>query len=487
MKACTLTRRRFVKAAGLGAAAMALQDRAAAAPEAPGKRLNVLWVMSEDISPDIGCYGTPLVHTPNLDRLAAEGTRFAHAFCTAPVCSPSRSAMITGMYQTTIGAHHHRSHRKDGYRLPEGVRLITDHLRDAGYYTCNVTTAAPGVRGSGKTDFNFQCEKPFDGTDWKDRKEGQPFFAQLSLGVTHRSWAGARAWAKQAGLLVDPDKVKVPPYYPDLPLVRDDWAHYLDSMGCMDDQAGKIIQRLKDEGLYDSTVIFFIGDNGRCDVRGKQWLYEGGISIPLIVRWPGVTRPGTVSNDLVLAIDISATILAIAGVDVPPRMEGQVFLGPGARPPREFVVAARDRCDETVDRIRCVRTKKWKYIKNFMPERPYTQPNAYKERSYPVLNFMKQLQAEGKLSAVQALFMAPTRPPEELYDLEADPYEVSNLAARPEHQETLKSLRAILEKWIKDTDDKGQYPEKPEAAEGGLGAASAEKKADAPPAKGKKK
>jgi hypothetical protein len=337
----------------------------------------------------------------------------------------------------------------------EGVRLITDYLRDAGYFTCNVTTAAPGVKGSGKTDFNFKtANKPFDGTDWNQRKGGQPFFAQISLPVTHRSWNGAEEFVKKAGIAVDPDKVKMPPYYPDHPVARQDWAHYLDSIEMMDWQVGEILKRLDSEGLAQKTVIFFIGDNGQCHVRGKQWLYEGGISIPLIVRWPGTVQPGAVPDDLVLAIDISAQILKIAGVPIPPKMEGRPFIGPDAVK-RDAVITARDRMDETIDCIRSVRDKRWKYIRNFMPERPWTQPNAYKEKQYPVLNLMKKLQAEGKLTPAQQLFMAPTKPPEELYDLSVDRDEIHNLADKPECQEVLKKMRAILDQWIKDTGDKG--------------------------------
>lgn len=460
-------RRDFLKAAGLAMTTAAVPSRLFA-KDAAKERPNILWILSEDISPDLSCYGAPAVQTPNLDRLAAQGIRFTNAFTTGPVCSASRSAMITGMFQTTIGAHNHRSHRDDGYTLPEPVRLITEYFRQAGYYTANVKTAAPGVAGSGKTDFNFQFKKPFDGADWNQRKPGQPFFAQLSISMTHR---GAH-WKKVREMLdnpVDPAAVVLPPYYPDHPVARDDWATYLDSIEVMDGYMGKILKRLDDEGLADNTMVIFIGDHGRCHVRGKQWLYDGGIHIPLLVRWPARIKAGQVCDDLVSAIDISATILKIAGIEPPKYMEGKVFLKEDAkgiwRPAaqHDYIIAARDRCDETVDRIRCVRTKQYKYIRNFMPERPYTQPNEYKEQNYPMLNLMKELYAQGKLTPVQALFMAPRKPDEELYDLTADPWEINNLAASPKHQKTLKDMRAILDKWIKQTDDKGQFPEKPEA------------------------
>ena len=459
-----MNRRDFLRTVGLGAAAAMAKTLTAAQSE--NDRPNILWILSEDISPDLSCYGAPLVETPNLDELARQGIRYTNAFTTAPVCSPSRSAMITGMYQTSIGAHHHRSHREDGYTLPEPVRLITDYFRQAGYFTANVTTAAPGVQGSGKTDFNFTLKgKPFDGTDWNQRKPGQPFFAQLSIGVTHRGghWKNLSQKLKNP---VDPAKVELPPYYPDHPVARQDWATYLNSIQLMDEYVGKILKRLDDENLAKNTVVIFIGDNGQCHVRGKQWLYDGGIHIPLIVRWPGRLKAGQVCDHMTIAIDISATVLKIAGIEPPGHIQGRVFLEPAAdgtwRPvkKRDHIIAARDRCDETIDRIRCVRTQQYKYIRNFMPERPYTQRNRYKEQSYPVLNLMKELYAQGKLTPVQALFMAPRKPDEELYDIRSDPYEINNLAASPEHQAILREMRAILEKWIEDTGDMGRFPEK---------------------------
>jgi len=457
-----MNRRDLLRNIGLGAAAMALPGCVSTARLFEGKdRPNILWILSEDISPDLSCYGTEAVRTPNLDRLARQGIRYTNAFTTSPVCSASRSAMITGMYQTSIGVHHHRSHRNDGYTLPEPVRLITEYFGEAGYFTANVKTAAAGVRGSGKTDFNFKFKKAFDGSDWNQRKPGQPFFAQLSISVTHRGghWKNLREKLENP---VDPARVKLPPYYPDHPIAREDWATYLDSIQVMDQYIGKILERLDDEGLADNTVVIFIGDHGRCHVRGKQWCYDGGIHIPLIIRWPDKLKAGQVCDDLVSAIDISATVLKIAGIGPPKHIEGRVFLGPGAKK-REYIIAARDRCDETVDRIRCVRTKRYKYIRNFMPERPYTQQNRYKERSYPMLSLMKGLHAEGKLTPAQALFMAPRKPVEELYDVRNDPYEIRNLADSPEHQKTLKKMRKILDKWIKDTGDKGQFPEKESA------------------------
>ncbi len=416
---------------------------AAGAIGADDPRPNILWIIGEDLSPELGCYGDKLVRSPNLDRFASEGVRFTEAFTTAPVCSASRSGFMTGMYQTSIGAHNHRSHRRDGYRLPEGVHVITHYFRQAGYFTANIRTAAPGVKGTGKTDFNFNVEKPFDGTDWNQRGPGQPFFAQVNFPETHRNFKRAKENP------VDPDKVKLPPYYPDHPIAREDWALYLDTVNYLDTKVGAVLKRLDDEGLAENTIVAFFGDHGRAHMRGKQWLYDGGIRVPLIVRFPKKFRtqrcrePGRVCNCLASAIDISASSLAWAGIAIPPKMEGRPLLSAGGKK-REFIVAARDRCDETADRIRCVRTKRYKYIRNFHPERPYTQQNRYKERQYPVLQLLKDLHAEGKLTPEQELFMAPRRPAEELYDLQADPHEVKNLANSPEHQAVLKDMRAKL-------------------------------------------
>ncbi|GEO07096.1 sulfatase [Adhaeribacter aerolatus] len=424
---------------------------------------NIIWILSEDISTDLACYGTPVIKTPNLDKMAKDGIRYTNAFTTAPVCSPSRSALITGMYQTTIGAHNHRSHRKDGYRLPEPVKPITEYLRQAGYYTVLAKNPAPGVQSPLKTDFNFNPVNPvFDGNDWKERQPGQPFYAQMNMDESHRG----KAWAttvQQHPPQIDPAKVVLPPFYPNHPVAREDWATYLESIQLVDSFVGKVLQRLQDEGIAENTLVIFSGDNGRCHIRDKQFLYDGGLHIPLIMKWPGQLKPGQTNTDLISAIDVSATILRVAGITPPKYLEGQVMLGPEAKK-RAFVIGARDRMDETVDKMRAVRDKQFKYIKNYYPERPYMQPNKYKETQYPMWNLLKELHAQGKLTPAQALFAAPTKPAEELYDIVNDPYELNNLAASAKHQATLKKMRGILENWIKQTNDQGQYPEKPEAA-----------------------
>jgi arylsulfatase A-like enzyme len=434
---------------------------AAAAPavlRARADRPNIIWILGDDLGCELGCYGNQLVRTPNIDRLAAGGVRFTQAHTTAPVCSASRSAWNTGLYQTTIGAHHHRSHRKDGYALPPGVRLVTDHLRDLGYFTCNVLEFAPGMRGSGKTDFNFTAGKPFDGAHWNQRKPGQPFYAQINFREPHKGPAFKEA--REQRERIDPAKVELPPYFPDHPVVRDEMANYLDAVNLLDRKVGALLEALERDRALDNTAIVFFSDNGRCLIRGKQWLYDYGTHIPLIARWPGVLPAGKVREDPVVALDINATTLDWAGVPLPSFFHGRkLFEGPR----RDFIVTARDRCDETVDRIRAVRDGRYKYIRNFMPDRPYTQSNDYIERQYPTLGVMKQHHREGRLNAVQQLFMAPRKPAVEFYDTLSDRFEVRNLAGEPPHQKRIEMFARRLDDWMASTKDLGGEPE-PESA-----------------------
>ncbi|MFN7926851.1 MAG: sulfatase [Blastocatellia bacterium] len=440
------------------------------AAQAQTKRPNILWLIAEDFGQHLGCYGTKEVWTPNLDKLAAEGVRYTRFFTTAPVCSHSRSAFMTGMFQTTIGAHHHRSHRNDGYKLPDGVRLVTDWLRDAGYFTANVRQlpASLGFKGAGKTDFNFTYNgKPFDTDNWADLKAHQPFYAQINFQETHRlgeAMQGGKIWDSPPH--ADPAKVELPPYYPDHPVVRQDWAAYLDAATALDVKVGKVLEQLKADGLLEDTIIVFFGDNGQAHVRGKQFVYDSGLLVPLMIHWaknfpqPKHYQPGKVDERLLMAIDLTATTLDIAGVKRPAKMQGEIFLGAHAAPPHQYVFGARDRCDETIFRFRTVRNARYRYIRNFMPDRPFLQANKYKELSYPVWNLLRELDQQGKLTSVQQFLTAPTMPPEELYDLQTDPHEIRNLVHLPAHQVVLQRLRRVLEEWIVKSDDQGRFPEK---------------------------
>jgi arylsulfatase A-like enzyme len=445
---------------------------------------NIVWILAEDMSAHFSCYGEQTIATPEVDRLAAEGTRFERAFVTAPICSTSRSALITGRYQTSIGAHHHRSGRGTvRLRLPDGIAPVTRQFQEAGYFTCNGSWPTPPepARGGqpapaerlpddwaerqrmtpGKTDYNFDWPAPiYDGADWSARAPGQPFFAQVQLhGGKYRD---AENWRQRARLLLpsltDPQAVRLPPYYPRVAEILDDWANYLDAVRFTDKQVGEVRRRLTAEGLLDDTVIFFLTDHGISHARGKQFLYDEGLRVPLVVRGPGVAA-NAVRGDLVEHIDVAATSLALAGIRPPAGLPGRDLLAPSA-PPRDAVFAARDRADETVDHLRSVRTERFKYIRNFMPDRPHLQPNAYKDHK-PCLIALRKARADGLLDAVQETLFAPRRPDEELYDLARDPWEIHNLAAEPAHRETLETLRRRLARWMEETGDRGREPESP--------------------------
>ena len=412
-----------------------------------------LWIYGEDLSPDLGCYGTPAVSTPNIDRLASEGIRHTHAFVAAPVCSASRSALITGTYQIHFDAHHHRSNRDRPLRAD--IKLVTDCFREAGYFTCN--SQGPPFDRRGKTDFNFMRERPFDGVDWSERDAGQPFYAQVNVPDTHR------VFQPDPESPIPPEDVELPPYYPDHPLTRRDWALYLESIQILDRKVGQVLARLDSEGLAEETIVFFLSDHGRAHVRCKQFLYDGGIRIPLIVRWPGRLEAGLVSDNLVSGVDLAPTALALAGAEIPGHMQGQVFLGPVAAD-RDAVYAARDRCDGTDDRIRCIRTRRHKLIRNYHPERPYMQFNGYKKLQYPLWTLMPLLAERGELAPAQQSFLEPVRPREELYDLETDPHELNNLAGDPACESVRSRLAARLNAWIAETGDMGERPEPAEVA-----------------------
>lgn len=423
------------------------------------ERPNILWLVAEDMSPHFGCYGEKAIHTPNVDRLAAGGILFEHAFVTGSICSPSRSALITGMYQTSIGAHHHRSGRgKKKILLPAGIVPIPQLFREAGYYTCN-SGYYPAQQRKGKTDYNFEYDPNiYDGTDWSGRKHDQPFFAQIQLlGGKTRDIPCEIAKARQRLDGITPvNNLLLPPYYPRTPAMLEDWAATLDAIRITDMYVGEIVARLREEGILDQTVIFFISDHGVSHVRGKQFLYDEGTRIPFVVSGPGLVQ-GQRRKDLVEHIDMAAMSLALAKIPLPLWMQGQNVLALDYKS-RDAVFAARDRADETVDHIRSVRTGRWKYIRNFLPLRPYLQPNNYRDHK-PCMIALREAEVAGQFDATQKLILAPTRPPEELYDVQADPWEIRNLAADPAYAATLAELGARLDLWMEQTGDHGRIPE----------------------------
>lgn len=458
----SMDRKEFIQLLSVGGAAITLPSffQNLARHSKGSSRPNIIWLNSEDGSPDIGCYGNSLVHTPNLDRLARQGARYNHSYAPCPVCSPARSGYITGMYPTSIGAQNHRSHRRDGYQLKPPVKPVTEYFMQAGYFCTNGAFGHPNRRG--KTDYNFSYDfnKIYNGTDWRDHKPGQPFFAQIHFDETHRPYARQDKYKLDMNHPIDPDNVNLPPYLADHPLLRQDWALYLESWEALDRKVGTVLEELEEAGLAENTVVFYTSDGGRSNYRCKDWLYDGGIHMPLLVRWPGHIKAGTVVDRLVSGIDLSATWLDVAGITPPGYLQGQSFLDSNI-PPREYIFASRDRYDGVVDRIRCVRSHRFKYIRNFYPERPYVQGDLYKIYRVPAVTVMPYLQKRGELNAVQEHFLAQTRPPEELYDVREDSDEVHNLAGDANYKKTLLSFRHKLDEWICETNDHGQVPEDP--------------------------
>lgn len=432
----------------------------AAAKETPHGKPNILWFIVDDMSPNFSSFGEKLIETPNVDRLVREGTQFTHCFVTAPVCSPSRSALITGMYQTTIGAQNHRSGRGvEKIHLPGGIEPIPALFRRAGYYTCIGSWPAQS-KNPGKTDYNFEWDPGiYDGIDWSGRAKGQPFFMQVQLhGGKHRHAANWKETAlRRLGSVTRPEDVQLPPYYPRDPVLLQDWAEYLDTCRLTDLQVGEVLKRLTAENLLDQTVICFMTDHGISHARGKQFLYDEGLRVPLVIRGPGVP-PGLVRDDLVEHIDLAATSLALAGIPLPQGMQSRDLFAKGYVA-RDAVFAARDRCDETVEHLRSVRTERHKYIRNFLPQRPHLQPNVYKDGK-PIVKRLRELHESKTLPPLsEALLFAPARAPEELYDLATDPFETRNLAAEAASQAALLELRGRLDRWMDATHDLGRQVE----------------------------
>lgn len=441
------------------------------------RRPNVLWLVAENIDHDLGCYGAKHVETPNLDALARRGVRFTRVFATAPVCAPSRSAFMTGMYQTTTDTHNMRSHRDDDFRLPPGVRPVTHRLQDAGYSTFNVGTIGKHLVGTKKLDLNFVREGPiFQSDDWSALKAKQPFFAvintpEVEYDIYDRKTAGKERveWVgeKEHPRIAKPDEVTPPPYFPDHPVAREEWARYLNSVSGLDRRVGVVLNALKADGLEDDTIVVFFADNGRLDVRGIHFCYDSGLRVPMIVRWPknfpppGDCPAGTVNEQVISLLDVTATTLDLAGVRRPLGMQSRIFLGPNADPPRTYAFGARDRIDETVNRIRSVRDERYRYIRNYTPGQSLAALNRYREKCFLVMPLARRLHAEGKLKGPPLALVAPRLPDEELYDTKTDPFEIDNLAKSTDagHRAALARLRAALDVWVTETGDRGQFPE----------------------------
>ena len=433
-------------------------------------RPNILWIYLEDTAPLLSSYGTTLIATPHIDSLAQAGVLYKNAFMPAPVCSAARSSIITGTMATTFGAHNHHSSRtkQSAIPLPENLKTIPEVFKQAGYFTFN----------NGKDDYNFVYKRsdlysqeykvhPLYGKsgvhlDLATLNDKQPFFGQIQLYGGKEIFADS--FKGNVKTPVDRSKIKLPPYLPDHPVIIEEYANHLDVIQLTDEKVGDIITQLKDNNLLDNTIVFFFSDHGMRITRNKQFLYDGGLHVPLIIadftkRNKNIPA-GTVNSDLINGLDLGTSSLALADIQIPNTMEGKNMFGDAEK--REYVISTRDRCDFTIDRIRSVRSKEYKYIRNFMTDRPYTQPTYMDIDGIEFVQVMHKLHKDAKLSPVQDRFMSSERPAEELYNLIEDPFELNNLAANPEYSDVLKKYTDVLDKWIVNTDDKGQYPENEE-------------------------
>jgi len=435
---------------------------------------NILWLVAEDLSPVIPPFGDNTIETPNLSRLAAEGICYENVYSPSPVCSPSRAALATGMYPTHIGANHMRTgpwfatdipqSRIDGYKSkptgfehyealpPTGVRMFSEYLREKGYYCTN----------NAKQDYQFRCsvtawdENSTEG-HWKNRKEGQPFFAIFNYNVTHESQIWARA---KDSLWVDKDlEVPVPPYLPDTEVGRQDIRQMYSNIKQMDHRVGQMLKALEESGELEKTIIVWYTDHGGPLPRQKRLLYDSGLRVPMIIRFPNKLFAGQRDDRFISFIDFGPTALSMAGIQPPSDLDGKAFLGKYQRTeePTE-IYAAADRFDETYDTNRAVRDEKFKYIKYYEPEKSMFLQVAYREQQ-PIMRELHRLRAAGELTPDQALWFRNTKPAEELFDVENDPNELTNLAADPKYKAKLEELRAKCQSWVTSFDDTGLIPE----------------------------
>jgi arylsulfatase A-like enzyme len=416
--------------------------------------LNILWITCEDMSAHLPSYGDSTIITPNISNLAVEGVRYARVFSVAGVCAPSRAGLITGMYPTSFGANNMRTLQNIAKEVPyysvvppPYVKTHSEYLRAAGYYCTNNV----------KTDYQF--ETPISAWDecsseahWRNRPKDKPFFAIFNFMITHES----QIWSRNdEPLLVDPSKIKIPPIYPDTEIVRRDIARNYTNIMRMDEMVGKVLRELREDGLMDNTIIFFYSDHGSGLPFYKREMYDRGLHVPLIIRYPDKAGAGTWNDELISFVDFAPTLLSLAGIPIPGHMQGQAFLGDQkSKTPRRYVFAGRDRMDSEYDIVRAVRDKRYKYIRNYQPDKPLMQDIAYR-KNIPMMNEILKLENEGKLNETQRLWFKKTKPAEELYDTETDPFELNNLADKPGYEAKLKELREAHEQWVRDTRDLG--------------------------------
>jgi len=417
---------------------------------------NILWITSEDNSAYFtGCYGNSFATTPNIDRLAAQGFMYTHAYCPSAVSAPARNCIITGVYANSNGNENMRSN----YRMSESVRTYPEYLREAGYYCTNNV----------KTDYNTPSIDPSKIWDesstkahYKNRPEGKPFFAVFNIMTSHESSIHKPVPADK--LRHDPSKVVLPPYHPDTPEMRHDWAQYYDKIEDMDAQVGQLLKELEESGFAENTIVMYYGDNGGVLARSKRFMYETGTRIPFVIRIPEkykdlypAEKPGEKVNRLIDFSDLAPTLLSIAGITIPGYMQGEAFLGKQKTEDPQYAYMSRARMDERYDLVRAVRDSRYSYIRNYMPFRITMQHvdylfNARSARSW------EQAFREGKTNEVQSRYFLP-KPVEELYDTENDPWEVHNLAGDPAYKKVLARMRKAETAWRIEIRDAGLIPE----------------------------
>ena len=425
-------------------------------------RPNILWLVAEDLSPIIPAFGDDTVATPNLDRLAAEGVRYTRVFSTSGVCAPSRAALATGMYQNRIGAQHMRTTNVSGFGVdglipyeavpPPFVKMHSQYFREAGYYTSN----------NAKEDYQFRkAVTAWDDSSrtahWRNRGPDQPFFSVFNFNITHES----QIWVQAENPLRVPEdlEVPIPPYLPDTAVAQRDVRQVYSNIVAMDEQVGQILEELEQDGLLESTVIFWYSDHGGPLPRQKRLLYDAGLQVPMIIRYPDRWRAGELDDQLISFVDFKSTALSLAGIEPPEYVDGRAFAGEfQSSESRLYIHAAADRFDRQYDTIRAVRDDRFKYLRNYHPEQGYYLPLTYREQM-PIMQELLRLRDQNGLTEAQSQWFRENKPAEELFDTLADPHELTNLALDPAYNDKLLELRAELDRWLSGFDDKGMMPE----------------------------
>lgn len=416
---------------------------------------NILWINCEDISPNLGCYGDEYATTPNLDKMAEDGVMFTQAYATAPICGPSRSCLISGLYATSLGTQHLFS----AIDIPEYVLTIPEYLEEKDYFTAMY----------GKTGFHFNPDRPetrYDYLHWRDdmapwrKREGKPFFGYFTLGYTHEGpTMKSKNWAKNIKnlpeeMLHDPAEANVPKILPQTDEFKRIWSHYADNITVLDERVGHILNLLEEDGLMDSTFVFFFSDHGAGLPGYKRWVYSSGIKVPLIIHVPKAYqhlakfKPGTKTNRLTSFVDYPATVLNLAGLDIPEHFEGIPFMGEKKHEERQYAIGARSRADNVYETIRSINDGRYLFVKNFRPHLPYMQPaHIFDTKEKEGFVEIHRLHDAGKLNPEFERYFHP-QPREEFYDMQKDPLEINNLIDAPEHQQKIAELREELKNWM---------------------------------------